>query len=105
MGRTPRQRAVGTQLRDTQHRAFERKAVTALLLRRRQGQSGRMAHHAESDARIQRPRRPCQAAEHDPSQRPVEKHAGSRTEHHRRSPIRQAKKPHRRAGNAGKGRF
>ena len=41
-----------------------------------------MAHHAEPDARIQRPRRPCQAAEHDPSQRPAEKHAGSRTEHH-----------------------
>lgn len=37
------------------------------------------------DARIQRPRRPRQTAEHDPSQRPAEKHAGSRTEHHRAS--------------------
>ncbi|MEF1517077.1 relaxase/mobilization nuclease domain-containing protein [Neisseria gonorrhoeae] len=36
-------------------------------------------------ARIQRPRRPRQTAEHDPSQRPAEKHAGSRTEHHRAS--------------------
>ncbi|ACF31377.1 hypothetical protein NGK_p0012 (plasmid) [Neisseria gonorrhoeae NCCP11945] len=44
-----------------------------------------MAHHAEPDARIQRPRRPRQTAEHDPSQRPAEKHAGSRTEHHRAS--------------------